>query len=93
VRPFAVRVSPGALVPASTLALFEWVRPMGGGATVAIVGLVTGVALWRAYPAWGTSDHETGSEVAIHLALGAAPMLSGLLCIAAALTQRRAWQP
>jgi hypothetical protein len=65
---------------------------MGGGATVAIVGLVTGLALWWVFATWGTFDDETGSEVAILLVVGAAPMISGLLCVAAALTERRARQ-
>jgi hypothetical protein len=75
------------LIPASALAFLEWTLPRTGGLAVAVLGLLTGVLLWRVFTAWGTFDGDTGGwrgEVSVLLALGVAPLVSGLLCLAAA---------
>jgi hypothetical protein len=84
------------LVPTSLLAFLEWHVPIGGGVAVAVLGLLIGIFFWRLFTAWGTFDADTGGssgELAVLLALGAAPTISGLLCIAAGLSDRRAQEP
>jgi len=88
------------LIPASVLASLEWEFPKAGGVAVAVVGLLTGILLWRVFTAWGTFDGDTGpfdgdtsglgTEVIVLLALGVAPLVSGLLCVAAAQSDRAA---
>ena len=77
-------------MPVCLLALLEWRQPVWGGAIVALLGLVIGALLWRVFTVWGTFDGDADVEIAVLLAIGLIPFVSGSLCFAAGVEERRA---
>lgn len=77
------------LVAVSLLGLFEWRQPVWGGAIVGLLGLGVGVLLWRVFTVWGTFDGDGDVEAAVLLAIGVVPFVSGSLCFAAGVAERK----